>query len=167
MTEGLSAYGSSFPWAKSVLSRHDALTSFLLYFPSTPAVRRDTRCRQSRRHPAFRSSPGGLRRRASVGRQSVSCFHTHSLSVTPTVRSSPRLPLHFGMRAFTAAGPAISAAAFYKRPFIETHLPFQAILFLSGTVTPGGYRREVGIRAYKPRLHGVSARFYRHAVKSS
>lgn len=122
MTEGLPAYGSSFPWAKSVLSRHDALTS-LLYFSSTPAPRRDTRCRQSRRHPAFRSSPGGLRRRASVGRQSVSCFHTHSLSVTPTVRSSPRLPLHFGMRAFTAAGPAISAAASYNQTFYRNSPP--------------------------------------------
>ena len=74
--------------------------------------------------------------RAWAGR--VCHASTHSLSMTPTVRSLPQLYLHFGMRAYVAAGPAISAATLYKYspPFLENS-------FLFGTVTTCGYRREV------------------------
>src|SRR3712207_7264080 len=45
-----------------------------------------------RRYPMFRSCPGGLRSRASVGRQSVSCFHTQPVSDTHGSLFAPTSP---------------------------------------------------------------------------
>ena len=97
-------YNAIFPFITKIV-RPGRFT--FLQFTSTRRTAGHPR-RPARRHPAFRSSPGGLRRRASVGRQSVSCFHTQPVGDThgslfaptstalraaePVLRPVPRLP---------------------------------------------------------------------------
>ena len=107
-------YNAIFPFITKIV-RPGRFT--FLQFTSTRRTAGHLR-RPARRHPAFRSSPGGLRRRASVSRQSVSCFHTqpvgdtHGSLFTPTspplrvampvLRPVPRLPpLPLIIRPFT------------------------------------------------------------------
>ena len=91
--KGAADIRQSLSMRNNICGRHCSLElSFYRFLSTSGHTTGHPQC-PARRHPAFRSSPGGLRRRASVGRQSVLCSHTHSLSETPTVRSSPRLPL--------------------------------------------------------------------------
>lgn len=140
------------------LVRHGRFSHYSL--PMTPTDRRDTRCCQNRHHPAFRSSLVGLRRRASVDRQSVSCFHTQPVCDTHSSLFAPT------STSFRDACLCCSRSRDFRRlPFIKAFFsispPFLEISFsVREPSLPVVIGAKFGIRAYKPRLYGVSARFY-------
>lgn len=55
----------------------------------------------------------------------------------------------------------------YRRPIIEPRSIFRKILFCPEPSLPVVIGAKFSIPTYKTRLHGVSARFYSHTVKSS
>ncbi|CAK7052662.1 MAG: hypothetical protein PARBB_02613 [Parabacteroides distasonis] len=73
----------------------------------------------ARRHPTFRSSPGGLRRRASVGRQSVSCFHTQPVGDTHGSLFAPTVPALRAAVPVLRPVPRLPSLPLVIRPFIE------------------------------------------------
>ena len=99
------------------LVRHDRFSLYSL--SATLADRKDTRCCQARRHPVFRSSPGGLRHRASVGRQSVSCFHTQPVGDTHGSLFAPTSPALRAAVPLLRPVPRLPPLPFIIRPFIK------------------------------------------------
>lgn len=116
---------------KNICGRLCSLELSFYRFASTPAHRR-TPAKPGTPIPYVPSSPGDLRRRASVGRQSVSCFHTqpvgdtHGSLFTPTssalraavpvLRPVPRLPpLPLVIRPFIKKCPPLIEKSFSVR----------------------------------------------------
>ena len=77
----------------------------------------------ARRHPTFRSSPGGLRRRASVGRQSVSCFHTQPVGDTLGSLFTPTSPTLRAAVPVLRPVPRLYAAASCNQTFYRNSPP--------------------------------------------
>ena len=119
VTRGLLTSGSPFPCGKTSVAGIVPLNFPFIGFhlrrrtaghPRSPA----------RRHPVFRSSPGGLRRRASVGRQSVSCFHTQPVGDTHGSLFTPTSPTLRAAVPVLRPVPRLPPACFYNAifPFI-------------------------------------------------
>ena len=119
VTRGLLTSGSPFPCGKT-----SAAGFVPLNFPFIGLHQRRRTAGHprspARRHPAFRSSPGGLRRRASVGRQSVSCFHTQPVGDTHGSLFTPTFPALRAAVPVLRPVPRLPPAYFYNAifPFI-------------------------------------------------
>ena len=119
MTRGLLTSGSPFPCGKTSAA---GIVPLNFPFIGLHQRRRTAGHPQSpaRRHPVFRSSPGGLRRRASVGRQSVSCFHTQPVGDTHGSLFTPTSPALRAAVPVLRPVPRLPPACFYNAifPFI-------------------------------------------------
>ena len=130
VTRGLLTSGSPFPCGKTSAAGFVPRNFPFIGFHRHRRAAGHLQC-LARRHPAFRSNPGGLRRRASVGRQSVSCFHTQPVGDTHGSLFTPDFPCTPGGRACAAASPATSAAAY----FYNAIFPFITIIVRLGRST--------------------------------
>lgn len=111
--------------------------------------------------------------RVSSGTGQVWAAECFMLSHTACLRP-PQFTLHPDFPSTPGCGPRQQAVPRlpppfidYRRPFIEPRSIFRKILFCPEPSLPVVIGAKFSIRAYLPRLHGVSARFYSHTVKSS
>ena len=150
VTRGLLTSGSPFPCGKTSVAGIVPLNFPFIGFhlrrrtaghPRSPA----------RRHPVFRSSPGGLRRRASVGRKSVSCFHTQPVGDTHGSLFTPTSPTLRAAVPVLRPVPRLPPACFYNAifPFITKIVRFGRFSFLQFSST----RRAAGHPQCPARRH--------------
>ena len=119
VTRGLLTSGSPFPCGKTSAAGFVPLNFPFIGFHRRRRTAGHPRS-PARRHPAFRSSPGGLRRRASVGRQSVSYFHTQPVGDTHGSLFTPTSPTLRAAVPVLRPVPRLPPACFYNAifPFI-------------------------------------------------
>ena len=119
VTRGLLTSGSPFPCGKTSAAGIVPLDFPFIGFHRRRHTAGHPQC-PARRHPVFRSSPGGLRRRASVGRQSVSCFHTQPVGDTHGSLFTPTFPPLRAAVPVLRPVPRLPPACFYNAifPFI-------------------------------------------------
>ena len=119
VTRGLLTSGSPFPSGKTSAAGIVPLDFPFIGFHRRRHTAGHPQC-PARRHPVFRSSPGGLRRRASVGRQSVSCFHTQPVGDTHGSLFTPTFPPLRAAVPVLRPVPRLPPACFYNAifPFI-------------------------------------------------
>ena len=104
---------------KNICGRHCSPELSFYRFSLTPAGRR-TPAMPGTPIPYVPSSPGDLRRRASVGRQSVSCFHTQPVGDTHGSLFTPTSPTLRAAVPVLRPVPRLPPACFYNAifPFI-------------------------------------------------
>ena len=131
MTRGLLTSGSPFPCGKISAAGIVPLNFPFIGLHQRRRAAGHPQC-PARRHPAFRSSPGGLRRRASVGRQSVSCFHTQPVGDTHGSLFTPTSPTLRAAVPVLRPVPRLPPAYFYNAifPFITKIVRLGRFTFL-------------------------------------
>ena len=131
VTRGLLTSGSPIPCGKTSAAGIVPLNFPFMGFYRRRRTAGHPQC-LARRHPMFRSSPGGLRRRASVGRQSVSCFHTQPVGDTHGSLFTPTFPALRAAVPVLRPVPRLPPAYFYNAifPFIMKIVRFGRFTFL-------------------------------------
>ena len=111
--KGAADIRQSLPMRNNICGRHCSLELSLYRFAPTPADRR-TPAMPGTPIPYVPSSPGDLRRRASVGRQSVSCFHTQPVGDTHGSLFTPTSPTLRAAVPVLRPVPRLTPACFYN-----------------------------------------------------
>ena len=152
VTRGLLTSGSPFPCGKISAAGIVPLNFPFIGLHQRRRASGHPRC-QARQYPTFRSSPGGLRRRASMGRQSVSCFHTQPVSDTHGSLFTPTFPALRAAVPVLRPVPRLPPAYFYNAifPFIMKIVRFGRFTFLQFPST----RRAAGHPRSPARRHPV------------
>lgn len=123
VTRGLLTSGSPFPCGKTSAAGFVPLNFPFIGFHQRRRTAGHPRS-PARRYPTFRSSPGGLRRRASVGRQSVSCFHTQPVGDTHGSLFAPTSPALRAAVPVLRPVPRLPPLTFYNQTFYKNSPPF-------------------------------------------
>ena len=161
VTRGLLTSGSPFPCGITSAAGIVPLNFPFIGFYRRRRTAGHPQC-LARRHPVFRSSPGGLRRRASVGRQSVSCFHTQPVGDTHGSLFTPTFPTLRAAVPVLRPVPRLPPAYFYNAifPFITKIVRpgrFTFLQFPSTRRTAGHPRRPapcVSFQSGRPPAQG-------------
>ena len=129
--KGAADIRQSLSMRNNICGRHCSLELSLYRFASTPADRR-TPAIPGTPIPYVPSSPGDLRRRASVGRQSVSCFHTQPVGDTHGSLFTPTSPTLRAAVPVLRPVPRLPPACFYNAifPFITKNVRLGRFTFL-------------------------------------
>ena len=146
--KGAADIRQSLSMRNNICGRHCSLElSFYRFLSTSGHTTGHPQC-PARRHPAFRSSPGGLRRRASVGRQSVSCFHTQPVGDTHGSLFTPTSPPLRAAVPVLRPVPRLPPAYFYNAifPFIIKIVRPGRFTFLLFSSTPAHRRTPANAR---------------------
>lgn len=160
-------------------SRHRTHHSPVIYIHHTPSFYRLPilySCRKTAWTPDADRHPDALysvQVRVSSGTGQVWAAECFMLSHTACLRP-PQFTLHPDFPSTPGCGSRQQAVPRlpppfidYRRPFIEPRSIFRKILFCPEPSLPVVIGAKFSIPVYETRLHGVSARFYSHTVKSS